>query len=103
MKVREMEQTQPNSERYCSPSGEDMKDIILKSRTFVCFGSCCYNRIRILPRLFLSFHLEGCANMSPTMIVHEDPRQYIHHDQLFKQLIHTFFAEFLEMFYPEVH
>lgn len=37
------------------------------------------------------------------MIVHEDPRQYIHHDQLFKQLIHTFFAEFLEMFFPEVH
>lgn len=41
--------------------------------------------------------------MSLTMLVREDPNQYIHHDQLFKQLIHTFFAEFLEEFFPEVH
>jgi predicted transposase/invertase (TIGR01784 family) len=37
------------------------------------------------------------------MLIREDPSQYIHHDQLFKQLIHTFFAEFLELFFPEVH
>ena len=37
------------------------------------------------------------------MLVREDPSQYTHHDQLFKQLIHTFFAEFLELFFPEVH
>ncbi|MBS4204849.1 Rpn family recombination-promoting nuclease/putative transposase [Lederbergia citrea] len=41
--------------------------------------------------------------MSLTMFVREDSTQYIHHDQLFKQLIHTFFAEFLEVFFPEVH
>ncbi|QKY68733.1 transposase [Lentibacillus sp. CBA3610] len=28
---------------------------------------------------------------------------YIHHDQLFKDLIHTFFEEFLDAFFPEVH
>lgn len=28
---------------------------------------------------------------------------YTHHDQLFKELIHTFFEEFLEAFFPEVH
>jgi hypothetical protein len=41
--------------------------------------------------------------MSLTMIVREVPNQYIHHDQLFKQLIHTFFAEFLELFFPDVY
>ncbi|MBP2242480.1 hypothetical protein J2Z40_003054 [Cytobacillus eiseniae] len=37
------------------------------------------------------------------MLAREIPNQYIHHDQLFKQLIHTFFSEFLEAFFPEVH
>ncbi|WP_342351975.1 hypothetical protein [Neobacillus soli] len=41
--------------------------------------------------------------MSSAILVREDPRKYIHHDQLFKQLLHTFFAEFLEVFFPEVH
>ena len=41
--------------------------------------------------------------MALEMLVRERPNQYIHHDQLFKQLIHTFFAEFLECFFPEVH
>ncbi|WP_346729051.1 Rpn family recombination-promoting nuclease/putative transposase [Lederbergia citrea] len=41
--------------------------------------------------------------MSLTMFVREDSTQYIHHDQLFKQLIHTFFTEFLEVFFPDVH
>ncbi|WP_176483716.1 hypothetical protein [Bacillus sp. FJAT-45066] len=33
----------------------------------------------------------------------EAPTSYIHHDQLFKQLIHTFFPQFLEAFFPEVY
>lgn len=41
--------------------------------------------------------------MSLAMLVSEDRKPYLHHDQLFKQLIHTFFAEFLEEFFPEVH
>lgn len=41
--------------------------------------------------------------MSLGMLVREDSSQYIHHDQLFKQLINTFFKEFLELFFPEVH
>ncbi|ASN06461.1 RpnC/YadD family protein [Virgibacillus necropolis] len=41
--------------------------------------------------------------MSLAMIVREDHKPYVHHDQLFKQLIHTFFAEFLDEFFPEVH
>ncbi|GAA0436616.1 hypothetical protein GCM10008983_11670 [Lentibacillus halophilus] len=28
---------------------------------------------------------------------------YIHHDHLFKELIHTFFEEFLQAFFPKVH
>ncbi|MEN0647917.1 Rpn family recombination-promoting nuclease/putative transposase [Caldifermentibacillus hisashii] len=37
--------------------------------------------------------------------VYEDAgtSRYTDHDQLFKELIHTFFAEFLELFFPEVH
>ena len=41
--------------------------------------------------------------MALALLVRELPNQYIHHDQLFKQLLHTFFAEFLEVFFPEVH
>ncbi|AGK53596.1 transposase [Bacillus sp. 1NLA3E] len=37
------------------------------------------------------------------MHIRETPNTYIHHDQLFKQLIQTFFEEFLEAFFPEVH
>lgn len=37
------------------------------------------------------------------MLVREDHTKYIHHDQLFKELIHTFFSDFLELFFPEVH
>src|SRR5690606_32937153 len=28
---------------------------------------------------------------------------YTRHDQLFKELIHTFFQEFLEVFFPDIH
>ena len=41
--------------------------------------------------------------MALALLVRELPSQYIHHDQLFKQLLHTFFAEFLEVFFPEAH
>ena len=41
--------------------------------------------------------------MSIPMLVCEVPSKYVHHDQLFKQLIHIFFSEFLEVFFPEVH
>jgi hypothetical protein len=40
--------------------------------------------------------------MAISMLIRDDPSQYIHHDQLFKQLIPTFFAEFLDLFFPEV-
>lgn len=32
-----------------------------------------------------------------------DGTNYTHHDQLFKRLIHTFFEEFIEVFFPDVH
>ncbi|WP_306463603.1 Rpn family recombination-promoting nuclease/putative transposase [Siminovitchia fortis] len=41
--------------------------------------------------------------MSPITLVKEKPASYTKHDQLFKQLIHTFFKEFLDAFFPEVH
>lgn len=59
--------------------------------------------LEIHPWLILLINIEGCVKMPPTMLVPDDPSQYTHHDQLFKQLIHTFFAEFLELFFPEVH
>ncbi|WP_430541082.1 hypothetical protein [Sporosarcina thermotolerans] len=41
------------------------------------------------------------------MIVHsvvlEEQASYIKHDKLFKELIHTFFEEFLEVFFPDAH
>lgn len=36
-------------------------------------------------------------------VVREDPATYTKHDLLFKQLIHTFFEEFLEVFFPDIH
>lgn len=36
-------------------------------------------------------------------LVKESPTEYIRHDQLFKELIYTFFKEFLEAFFPDVH
>jgi hypothetical protein len=61
--------------------------------------------IKIEPqrRQVLLIPREGCAKMALTMLVRENPHQYVHHDQLFKQLIHTFFEEFLDLFFPEVH
>ncbi|MCJ7840148.1 transposase [Lederbergia sp. NSJ-179] len=41
--------------------------------------------------------------MTVLSIVKEKPSPYTKHDQLFKQLIHTFFKDFLEVFFPEVH
>ncbi|SHG96879.1 RpnC/YadD family protein [Ornithinibacillus halophilus] len=36
-------------------------------------------------------------------VIHEDTKEYNQHDYLFKKLIHNFFEEFLEAFFPEVH
>ncbi|MBM7600960.1 hypothetical protein JOC34_003381 [Virgibacillus halotolerans] len=36
-------------------------------------------------------------------VVKVSPSDYIRHDQLFKELIQTFFGEFLEVFFPEVY
>ncbi len=41
--------------------------------------------------------------MTLTAIVLEKESDYTNHDQLFKDLIHIFFKEFLEVFFPEVH
>src|SRR5690625_122740 len=40
--------------------------------------------------------------MSLTIVLEEET-DYTHHDQLFKELIHILFEEFLEAFFPEVH
>ena len=40
---------------------------------------------------------------NPTLFIHEKSPEYKKHDQLFKKLISTFFKEFLEVFFPEVH
>ena len=40
--------------------------------------------------------------MTLELLIKEDSKKYIPHDQLFKQLIHTFFGEFMEAFFPEV-
>lgn len=37
------------------------------------------------------------------LFISEEKKPYISHDQLFKGLIHYFFEEFLEAFFPEVH
>lgn len=41
--------------------------------------------------------------MPALLMVHEDKPTYIDHDQLFKQLISTFFEEFIALFFPEMH
>jgi predicted transposase/invertase (TIGR01784 family) len=40
--------------------------------------------------------------MTLELLMKEDSKEYIPHDQLFKQLIQTFFGEFMEAFFPEV-
>lgn len=41
--------------------------------------------------------------MPALLTVQEDKPIYLDHDQLFKQLIGTFFAEFIELFFPTVY
>lgn len=36
-------------------------------------------------------------------IIFEEKKEYIKHDQLFKELIHNFFEEFLEAFFPNIY
>jgi len=37
------------------------------------------------------------------MMIREEKKEYVKHDQIFKELINNFFAEFLDVFFPEVH
>ncbi|WP_342514443.1 DUF4351 domain-containing protein [Sporosarcina sp. FSL K6-1522] len=37
------------------------------------------------------------------MMVRKKKKTYVKHDQIFKELIHNFFIEFLDVFFPEVH
>lgn len=37
------------------------------------------------------------------LVIQEDSRSYMNHDPLYKELIKTFFEEFLEVFFPDVH
>lgn len=39
--------------------------------------------------------------MAFSFLVHEDTSSYIDHDRLFKELIQTFFQEFVEAFFPQ--
>lgn len=41
--------------------------------------------------------------MTQITLIREENTKYTHHDQLAKELIHNFFEEFLEAFFPEVH
>lgn len=34
-----------------------------------------------------------------SVLIQEDHNEYTNHDQLFKELIHSFFEEFLEVFF----
>ena len=40
--------------------------------------------------------------MTLELLIKEDSKSYIPHDQLFKQLLRTFFGEFMEAFFPEI-
>lgn len=39
----------------------------------------------------------------PKPVIREKKKVYMRHDQLFKELIHNFFEEFIQAFFPEVH
>lgn len=71
--------------------------------TLVLFLLSSYNTIRIRLLSYPPISSKGRVKMALEMLVREPSNQYIHHDQLFKQLLHTFFYEFLEAFFPEVH
>src|SRR5699024_10451680 len=39
----------------------------------------------------------------PRLMIYEKEKEYIKHDQLFKELIGHFFEEFMEVFFPKFH
>lgn len=47
--------------------------------------------------------VSGNVLSTPNFLVYEEKAPYVKHDQLFKELLHHFFSEFLEIFFPEVH
>lgn len=51
--------------------------------------------IHMYPHINLAIH--------PLPIIQEDKKPYMKHDQLFKELIHHFFTEFMEAFFPHVY
>lgn len=44
---------------------------------------------------------KGCDLLLITTLVRDESISYIDHDRLFKELIQTFFREFVEVFFPE--
>src|SRR5690625_1258191 len=44
-----------------------------------------------------------CIVKRPNLVIYEKKKEYIKHDQLFKELIDNFFEEFLEAFFPKIH
>ena len=57
---------------------------------------------RYISSISSHFPQRMCCQMTLELLIKEDSKKYIPHDQLFKQLIHTFFGEFMEAFFPEV-
>ncbi|HHW37589.1 MAG TPA: transposase [Bacillales bacterium] len=45
--------------------------------------------------------MKGGGLLSTTIVICENTHSYIDHDRLFKELIQTFFQEFVELFFPE--
>ncbi|GGB60304.1 hypothetical protein GCM10011409_42080 [Lentibacillus populi] len=71
-------------------------------KTLVLIGFFVIIYVDQTPQLipFSPFPRKGCANVSVATLVKESTTVYTMHDQLFKQLITTFFEEFLEAFFP---
>src|SRR5690625_3922675 len=51
----------------------------------------------------VALEMEAFTGHAQQFLVMEEKRPYTDHDRLFKQLIKTFFEEFLEAFFPELH
>lgn len=51
----------------------------------------------------IAYVKESPKSYSTEMVIQEEKKKYMNHDQLFKELINNFFIEFLEVFFPDVH
>lgn len=45
---------------------------------------------------------KGCKSLFTSSIILEDKQTYTDHDRLFKELIQTFFKEFIDAFFPDL-